>query len=196
MQILVLCASNRPGERESRKISDRIAEKLTQLDQQPDLLDLQEVKLPLFDNTDSSEWQAIKERVAAADGFVWVVPEWNGMAPPSIINFLSYANGRELAHKPVLIMTVSSGTGGAYPLAELKAFGGKNRHYVLVPEHIVFRKVSDLFNAAQPNETNEFDQILHKRTDFALRTLLQYADKLTDIRQALGSELDNFHFGM
>ena len=48
-----------------------------------------------------------------------VSPEWNGMVPSMLTNFFLLCSNNELAHKPGLLVGVSSGTGGSYPVAEL-----------------------------------------------------------------------------
>ena len=52
--------------------------------------------------------------------FFFVVPEYGGMATPNSKIFLVFNNG-ELFHKPGLIVSISSGNGGAYPVSELRS---------------------------------------------------------------------------
>ncbi|KKL44680.1 hypothetical protein LCGC14_2363270, partial [marine sediment metagenome] len=83
--------------------------------------------LPLWQETiweGDPEWAElltpIAEELATSDAFVIVAPEWHGMAPAGLKNFfLMWGNG-ELAHKPALIVSVSSADGGSYPVAELR----------------------------------------------------------------------------
>ena len=46
--------------------------------------------------------------------------------------FLLCGNG-EFSHKPGLIVSVSSGNGGAYPIAELRSSSYKNTHIMWIP---------------------------------------------------------------
>lgn len=191
---MVLSASNRPGS-QSLKVSRRMVEKLQSTGVDTKLLDLSETKLPLFDSSTAKEWLDLEPQIAAADGFVWVVPEWDGMAPPAMINFLGHAS-KTLAHKPVLLVGISSGLNGAYPVAELKMVGGKNRHHVLVPEHLVLKNVEELFNETTPVTGNSSDKSMHERAIYALRTLVAYAQKLAELRNTPGLELGKYQHGM
>jgi len=85
-------------------------------------IDLAEVELPLFDEPKHPRLQeyehdhtkAWSERVKSADAFVFVTPEYNHTAPPSLLNALVYLN-KEWAYKPVGFVSyggVSAGTRG------------------------------------------------------------------------------------
>ena len=68
--------------------------------------------LPLWPSDDNGPWPQYAEQLKNADAVVIVAPEWNGMACPAIKNFFIYASKAELAHKPGLLVGVSSGIGG------------------------------------------------------------------------------------
>lgn len=87
-----------------------------------DLVDLREVGLPLFDEPrhprlqtyEHAHTQAWGARVAAADGFVFVTPEYNHGTPPSLLNALDFLV-HEWAYKPAGFVSyggVSAGTRG------------------------------------------------------------------------------------
>ena len=78
------------------------------------------------------------------------MPEYGGMATPNSKTFLVFNNG-ELFHKPGLIISVSSGTGGAYPISELRSSSYKNSHIMWIPEHIIIRNVGQ-FNPGKHGE--------------------------------------------
>lgn len=71
-------------------------------------VDLAEVDLPLFDEPNHPRLQKYEKEhtrawsatVQRADAFVFVTPEYNYSAPPSLINALAYLN-KEWAYKPV-----------------------------------------------------------------------------------------------
>ena len=65
-----------------------------------------------------------------------ISPEWAGMAPAHLKNFLLMCDGGELAHKPAQLIGVSSGMGGAYPIAELRMSGYKNNFLMWLPDHM------------------------------------------------------------
>lgn len=192
--ILVISASNR-SDSQSLKISKVLQQKVIEQGQSAELLDLHAADLPLFKLQPWEGWPAISDQLSRADGYVFVVPEWHGMVPPALLNMLMFAS-TELAHKPVLMVGVSSGGGGAYPLAELKSFGGKNRHYVFVPAHIVIRQVESLFNSLAPDADNQIDSELHERAEHALAMLIAYAQALTTVRGMSHLELLKFPNGM
>jgi NAD(P)H-dependent FMN reductase len=181
MKILVLSGSTRPKS-QSRKVADIIVGKLKSKQQaEVELLDLCEAKLPIYDDGEKLEWEHISKKLIEADGFVWVVPEWNGTAGPGIMNLLAYLK-QQICHKPVLLVGVSSGIGGAYPLAQIRGFGAKNSRAVFVPESIRILNVKDFFNGEQPDPNLDSDATLHARTDYALDILLAYTTKLGEIR--------------
>lgn len=183
MNIVVVSCSTRPGS-QSRKVADIIMHKLSKKSQiETSLVDLYEAQLPVYDDTNRPEWKDIKHAFTAADGLVWVIPEWNGTAGPGVMNLLGYIK-RELFHKPVLPVSVSNGIGGAYPLAQVKGFGAKNSRVVFVPEPIRIMGVEEIFNSPEPNPDVKNDAMLHERTEYALDVLLAYAAKLGELRDS------------
>ena len=74
-----------------------------------------------------------------------MTPEWNGMATPAIKNFFLYFSSSVLFHKPALIVTVSAGHGGAYPVIELRSSGYKNTKLCYIPEHVIIREAANVF---------------------------------------------------
>ena len=87
-----------------------------------ELVDLAEVDLPMFDEPrhprfgkyEHDHTKAWGERVARADAFVFVTPEYNHGPPPSLVNALDFVS-REWAYKPVAFVSyggVSAGTRG------------------------------------------------------------------------------------
>ena len=81
-----------------------------------------------------------------------VVPEYGGMSTPNSKNFFLLFNffffffffllNGELFHKPGLIVSISSGNGGAYPISELRSSSYKNSHIMWIPENIIIRNVN------------------------------------------------------
>lgn len=81
-----------------------------------EILSLATTSLPMWDeNTDLAPFATIKQQLSEADGFVFVVPEWHGMVPPAVKNLFFLFSG-VFRHKPAYLVTVSSGTGGRYPI--------------------------------------------------------------------------------
>jgi NAD(P)H-dependent FMN reductase len=84
-----------------------------------DVVDLAEMALPLFDEPEHPRLQkyqhdhtrAWSARVASADAFVFVTPEYNFSAPPSLLNALDYL-AREWAYKAAGFVSYGGASGG------------------------------------------------------------------------------------
>ena len=112
------------------------------------LLDLATARLPLWDPGvwDGAVpwpelWNPIASELQNSDAVVVLTPEWGGMVTPGIKNFLLLCSNAELAHKPGLLVGVSAGRGGAYPIAELRMSGYKNNRVCWIPDHLIVRRV-------------------------------------------------------
>lgn len=92
-----------------------------------ELVDLQEEKLPLFDETahprlrqyeheHTKRWSA---KIDAADAFIFVTPEYNHGTPPSLINALDYLV-QEWAFKPVGFVSYGGPAGGTRAVQMVK----------------------------------------------------------------------------
>ena len=158
------------------------------------LLDLGQDPLPLWPAEDSGPWTQFAAQLKAADALIVIAPEWNDMACPAIKNFFIYASKAELAHKPGLLVGVSSGIGGAYPISELRASSYKNCRLCYLPEHLIVRQVEQLLNA--PEAANETEQRLHARIDYALDVLVKYGTALKPVRAAIDMSTPAFANGM
>lgn len=92
-----------------------------------ELIDLAEVGLPMYDEPNpprtelytqeyTRRWSAM---VRQADAFVFVTPEYNHGAPPSLINALTYLH-REWLYKPVGFISYGGAAAGARSVQILK----------------------------------------------------------------------------
>ncbi len=142
----------------------------------------------------SPAWQATSATLAAADGFVIVAPEWNGMAPPALMNVFVMAQKGELAHKPGLLVAVSAAVGGAYVIAELRVSGAKNTQICYMPEHVIIRDVKNVLN--EPDPVNETDERVRARLDYGLGLLDAYAAALRGVRASGRIDRKTFPNGM
>ncbi len=61
--------------------------------------------------------------------------------PAGLKNFFLMFSRFELGHKPAMIVAVSSGDGGAYPVAELRMSSYKNNRICYIPEQLNLRNV-------------------------------------------------------
>ena len=170
--------------------SSRIREIFNQLilkkDQSIELynLDLEKEKVPFWSNEKKNKtnfwgdkWTNISKNLSNSDGFVFIIPEYGGMASPSSKNFFLLCGNGELSHKPGLIVSISSGLGGSYPVTEIRSSSYKNTHIVWIPENIIIRKVVD-FGTGRKN----IPEWLHNRIDYTLSLLIKYAECMKPIK--------------
>lgn len=184
-RIVVLSGSNR-ADSQSLKVARYLRRRLTVLNlcDTSDLIDLAACRLPLWPEQDHDEvWPAQQALLANATALIVISPEWNGMACPALKNFFLYAGIRELGHKPALLVGVSAGLGGAYPIAELRGSSYKNCRIAYLPEQLIVRHVESMLNEQEP--AHEDDSRLRARADWALRMLCQYDTAFREIRLTL-----------
>ena len=197
LNIALIAGSSRSGS-QSAKVARFLRQRLIELGltrhEQSSLLDLGERGLPLWPADDKGPWAEYQQQLAAADALVVIAPEWNGMACPAVKNFFLYASKAELAHKPALLVGVSSGIGGAYPISELRASGYKNCRIAYLPEHLIVRQVEKVLNG--PQAVDEADERIRARIDYALDVLVRYAHALQPVRAAISFDNPAFANGM
>ena len=96
------------------------------------------------------------------------------------------SNTKLLGHKAGLIVSVSAGRGGAYPIAELRTYSYKNCRIAWIPEHLIVRNAEHVLNTPQPrDESDRGDLWIRDRVDFALEHLVLYAEGLSSVRDRL-----------
>ena len=187
MKISIISASHRKNS-QSKKVLSIVNKNLLNIKPELDIfcLDLAEIQLPLWSPEKKNgkgvwgkTWNSISENFNKSDGFVLVVPEYGGMATPAAKNIFLLCGNAELAHKPGLIVSVSSGNGGAYPITELRSSSYKNTHIMWIPENIIIRNVEQ-FNPG--NHGKNIPDWLDKRIDYVLRLLLAYSLNLKPVR--------------
>ncbi|PYC20959.1 NADPH-dependent FMN reductase [Aquipseudomonas alcaligenes] len=197
LNIALIAGSSRSGS-QSAKVARYLRQRLIDLGLtsagQCNLIDLGERGLPLWPADDKGPWAEYQQQLAAADALVVIAPEWNGMACPAVKNFFLYASKAELAHKPALLVGVSSGIGGAYPISELRASGYKNCRIAYLPEHLIVRQVEAVMNEGPA--AGEDDLRIRARADYALDILGKYAEALKPVRAAIDLSNPAFTNGM
>ena len=190
MKISIISSSHRENS-QSRKVSDFLQKSILKIQTNLNvfLLDLGELSLPLWSTEKKNgegiwgkTWENISDNLNKSEGFIFVVPEYGGMATPAAKNIFLLCGSGELAHKPGLIVSVSSGNGGAYPIAELRSFSYKNTHIMWIPENIIIRNVEE-FNPGShgPN----IPKWLENRIDYVLKIFLAYSLKMKPIRKII-----------
>ncbi|MFN2309339.1 MAG: NADPH-dependent FMN reductase [Gammaproteobacteria bacterium] len=204
MQIGIISGSHRQAS-QSEKVARHIEDSLKQhgLCEATWLFSLAGNPLPLWDQgiwDGDPDWKARLEPLSQAlgecDGFVIVSPEWHGQVPAGLKNFFLLWGKGELAHKPALIVTVSSGDGGAYPVAELRMSSYKNNRICYIPEQVIVRKVEQVLNADPAANDERADSYLRGRIRYALTLLREYALALRQVRASGATDRSVYKNGM
>ena len=188
MKISIISASHRTNS-QSKKISNLLNNKLLKLQSNLDTfsIDLADVSFPLWSPDKKNgkgiwgdAWNSISDNLNKSDGFILVVPEYGGMATPAAKNIFLLCGNGELSHKPGLIVSVSSGNGGAYPIAELRMSSYKNTHIMWIPENIIIRNVEEFNPGSHGKNIPEW---LDDRIEYVLKLLLSYSLNMKPIRK-------------
>ncbi len=190
MKISIIAASHRVNS-QSKKISDLLKTNLLKINSNLDIfsLDLAKSSLPLWSPEKKKgkgiwgeTWNSISSSLNESDGFILVVPEYGGMATPAAKNIFLLCGNGELSHKPGLIVSVSSGNGGAYPISELRSSSYKNTHIMWIPENIIIRNIEE-FNPGSHGKN--IPNWLDGRIEYVLNLLLTYASNMKPIRKII-----------
>jgi NAD(P)H-dependent FMN reductase len=167
------------------------------------LVSLADNPLPLWDQgvwDGDEKWNElltpIREELASSDAFVVISPEWHGQVPAGLKNFFLLFGKNELGHKPALIVAVSSGDGGAYPVAELRMSSYKNSRLCYIPEQIILRNVEKVLNENAADNDARSDSYYRERISWALNILKAYAGALAQVRESGVTQTDKFNNGM
>lgn len=114
MKITLLSGSVRP-ERQSHQVAKYLQKQLLGRNQEADLIDLAETRLPIFATPGSDDpSQAINdiaERLEKADALILVTPEYHGSFSGVLKNALDHY-WAEFDKKPIAVATASSGRMG------------------------------------------------------------------------------------
>jgi len=190
MKISIISASHRTNS-QSKRISNLLQNNLLNNKSGLEMfsLDLADALLPLWSPEKKNgkgvwgqTWGSISDKLTKSDGFIFVVPEYGGMATPAAKNFFLLCGNGELSHKPGLIVSVSSGNGGAYPITELRSSSYKNTHIMWIPENIIIRNVEE-FNLG--NHGDKIPEWLQDRIDYVLEILLAYSHNMKPLRKLI-----------
>ncbi len=159
--------------------------------------------LPLWDESvweGSEKWKKLLSPLSAelesSDGLIVVSPEWHGQAPAGLKNFFLLFSALQLGHKPALLVGVSSGPGGAYPIAELRMSSYKNNRICYIPEQLIIRNVESVLNDDPMQNNEEEDRYFRERIPYALRILGEYARALKQVRASGVTDTSVFRNGM
>ncbi len=198
----LISGSTRPNS-QSSKVAGYIASVLAALeaDATVEIVDLAKVPLPGWHEgfwaqgpPPDENWAQVSALLGVSDGLVVVAPEWNGMTPPALMNVFLLAGRGELAHKPALIVTVSAGSGGAYPVVELRTFGYKNTQIVYLPDHVIVRGARHVLNGPEPE--SDADGALRERIAYSVDVLRVYTEALGFVRRSGVVQRERYPNGM
>jgi NAD(P)H-dependent FMN reductase len=204
MYIAIVIGSHRQASN-SAKVSSIVSEILLQ--QNPDLqisiIDLGKNPLPIWDEKvweNTPEWtttlKPYRDVLNQTDGLVIITPEYCGMASPALKNFFLFWTGDVVAHKPAMLIGVSTTDhGGSYPMSELRSSSYKNSRILYVPDQVTIRKADAL-----PDQVSEFREEGHMRTlsrlQHGTKILLAYTKALQPMREQTDFQFKEFGNGM
>lgn len=203
MKITLISGSHR-AEAQTLKVARHIQRTLESgICEETALISLAGNPLPLWDTgvwEGDAEWKRrldpLRAELASSDGFVVLAPEWHGQVPAGLKNFFLLFGRNELGHKPALIVTVSSGDGGAYPIAELRMSSYKNSRICYIPEHVIVRNVESVLNEDAAGNNAAADEYFRARIAWALGILREYAVALRQVRASGATATERFPNGM
>ena len=203
MKITIISGSHRENS-QSTKVAKYIQKTLENgICDETWLFDLAGNPLPLWDMgvwEGEQKWldvlTPIREQLASSDAFVVISPEWHGQVPAGLKNFFLLFSKNELGHKPAQIVTVSSGDGGSYPVAELRMSSYKNNRICYVPDHLILRNVESILNDDPEKNNESSDSYFRERIEWSLNILKEYAVALKHVRDSGVTATDKFNNGM
>lgn len=143
----------------------------------------------------SKNWKPWAERLERCTSFVVITPEYGGMATAGLKNLFTICGGKLLAHKPAMIVAVSSGEGGSYAHAELRMSSFKNNRICYIPDHMVIKRADELFKD-KTAKTGSEDEHIRKRIFHSLKSLKRYDEALQVVRKNDDFDYKEFPFGM
>jgi azobenzene reductase len=204
MHITIVVGSHRPISN-SAKIGSLVLQILKE--QNPEIhtetIDLGKTPLPIWDEKvwqNTTEWADIlrpyKEILTKTDGLVIISPEYCGMASPALKNFFLFWTGDVIAHKPAMIVGVTSTEhGGSYPISELRSSGYKNSRILYIPDHVIIRSAEEFPD--QINVIKDESQLRQlSRLQHGTKILHAYSQALQPMRANTDFQYKEFGNGM
>ena len=205
MKTQIISGSHRENS-QSMKVATYLAKVIDQKGGSAKITDLHHGALPLWDEkvwAGDPAWKALWDPIAtdlrAADSLIIVTPEYAGMASPAIKNFFLFCGGDLIAHKPTMLVSVTSSLfNGAYPIQELRGSSYKNSRPLFVPDHVIVRDAEKVLNDVDPSAkpANPTDEFTRKRIDFSVNMLSEYAKAMKAVRESTALNYKEFPFGM
>ena len=203
MKIAIISGSHRHNS-QSLKVAQHIQKSLSrEIFAESWIYSLEANPLPLWDEgvwDGEQKWtellSPIREQLRDSDALVIITPEWHGQVPAGLKNFFLLFGKAELGHKPALIVSVSSGAGGSYPVAELRMSSYKNSRICYIPEQVIIREVEAILNDDKSANDERSDSYIRERLQWSLNILKEYAIALKLVRESGATQSDKFANGM
>ena len=187
MKLSIISTSHRKKS-ESKRVAVSLKKFIYEIDKTIEcfIMDMFESDIPLWTTEKKQNAKFWENRYAklsnmlnSSDGFIMVVPEYGGMSTPNSKNFFLLFNNGELFHKPGLLVSISSGNGGAYPISELRSSSYKNSHIMWIPENIIIRNVEQF---SPGNHGPLIPNWMDNRINYTCKLLIKYAEFLKPIQ--------------
>jgi len=200
MKFAIISGTHRVKGR-SLQVADVVLKQLKEKNHEAQIVDLSESKLPQWhesiwdrnakeneewDGTWKQVWDPIAGLLRSCDGLVVITPEYGGMVPAALKNFFLFLTGDIVAHKPAMIVAVSAGRGGSYPIAELRMSSYKNSRLLYIPDQMIFA----------PADAAMADEKILKRLSYTLDVLAEYARALRGVRESGVINLKDYPSGI
>jgi NAD(P)H-dependent FMN reductase len=204
MKVTIISGSHRDPS-QSMKVAKHIQSTLLSSDycDEAEIFSLAGNPLPLWDQSiweGSPDWKETLKPMQTlfrnSDAFVVISPEWHGQVPAGLKNLFLLCSKQEVGHKPAMIVTVSSGDGGAYPVAELRMSSYKNNRICYIPEQVIVRNVERVLNDDPAENNSDADSYFKERIEWSLALLNHYAIALTGVRNSGIAYHEKFGNGM
>ena len=162
------------------------------------IIDIAESPLPLWqENRDEVAhiWNPVAKDLSESSGLVVISPEWGGMVPSGLKNFFLYCTNEIVGHKPCLLLSISSGRSGSYPIAELRSSSYKNNRICYIPDHVIVRNADHVLNDFE-NISSEDDRLIKERIQYSCKILNEYSKAFLTIRKSNVVDFEKFPNGM
>jgi NAD(P)H-dependent FMN reductase len=185
-RLMILIASTRPG-RGGWPVAQWFIHRATDHDGfELDVVDLCELELPLLDEPNhprlrqytqphTRDWS---ERVAAADAFVFVTPEYNHGYPAALKNAIDYLH-HEWRHKPVGFVSYGGVAAGTRSVEQLQQVVAALRMTPVIDQVNIpfYQQFIDDDGVVQANE------VMEQAADTMLGELLRVEETLRPLRE-------------
>jgi NAD(P)H-dependent FMN reductase len=180
MKISIISSSTRKG-RVSHRIALMLQNQLTERGVNAEIIDLMHFDMGRFEETFASKDQPttqekeVYQKLEAADGFIFVTPEYNGSISSGLKHFIDFYAKKPFEKKPIGVATGSTGMMGGtraahqLQLSILACFAFPIPHMLL----------SGQMDKTMSEDGTILDEAYKGKVDFFLNAYVEFAEKLT-----------------